>query len=76
MNALLSFLFSTRDDEIGCDDALAGFAARAEEELRDGKVSERTAHLARHIAMCSECAEEYASLLAALSGATPVNEKW
>ena len=67
MSVLLSFLFSTREDEIGCDDALEGFAARAEEELRIGKVSEQTAHIARHIAMCPECAEEYASLLAAIS---------
>lgn len=69
MNVLLTYLFATRDDEIGCDDALAGFAARAEEELRGGQVSERTALIAQHIAMCAECAEEYASLLSAIAGA-------
>lgn len=68
MSLLLSFLFATREDEIGCDDALEGFAALAEEELRAGTVSAATAEIARHIAMCPECAEEYASLLAALSG--------
>lgn len=69
VNLMLSFLYLTSEDEIGCDDALDGFAARAEEELRGGAVSEKTARVAKHIAMCPECAEEYGSLLAAL-GAT------
>jgi hypothetical protein len=67
MADILAFLFSTSDDELPCGDALDGFAALAEEELRGGAVSERTAAIARHIAMCPECAEEYASLLAAIS---------
>ena len=71
MNLVLSFAFMTREDEITCDDALEGFAARAEEELRGGAVSERTAHIAKHIDMCPECAEEYASLLAAIAKAAP-----
>ncbi|HEU4404385.1 MAG TPA: hypothetical protein VFS43_03750 [Polyangiaceae bacterium] len=71
MCLLLSFLYETSDDEITCDDALEGFAALAEAELRGGGVSARTAAIAEHVAECPECAEEYASLLAAIAAAAP-----
>jgi hypothetical protein len=59
------FILDTRDDEIGCDDALEGTAALAEFEARHGERLHDAA-VSRHLDDCPECAEEYASLLAAL----------
>lgn len=67
MQALIAELLDTRDDEIGCDDALAGFAALAEAEIARGRHGrDLVTAVARHLEDCPECAEEYAALLAAL----------
>lgn len=63
---LIEALKLTRDDEIGCDDASAAFARRAEEELSGMPVSEATRLVAQHLLDCPECEEEYRALLAML----------
>jgi hypothetical protein len=67
LRALLGALTKTRDDEIGCDDALAGFPRLAEEELAGKPVSEQMRRIAQHLGDCPECEEEYRALLAALA---------
>lgn len=67
LRALLDALTKTRDDEIGCDDALEGFPRRAEEELAGEPVSEQTRLIAQHLVDCPECEDEYRALLAALT---------
>jgi len=56
----------THDGEIGCDDAFARFAARAEEEIAGLAPSAATRAVAQHLEDCPECGEEYGALLDAL----------
>jgi hypothetical protein len=69
VNLLLEHVFGTEEHELTCGDALDGFAALAEQELRGGAVSDRTRRIAEHIRECPECLEEYESLLVALEDA-------
>ncbi len=71
LRALLDALTKTRDDEIGCDDALEGLPRRAEEELAGKPVSEQTRLIAQHLVDCPECEEEFQALLAALAKEEP-----
>jgi hypothetical protein len=71
LRALLASLTTTRDDEIGCDDALAGFPRLAEEQLAGEPVSEPMRRIVQHLGDCAECEEEYRALLAALAYEDP-----
>jgi len=66
---LLGFVADTRDDEIACDECLAGMAEFAERELEGVEVPEALRRTEAHLAACPECAEEYHLLVAVLRGA-------
>jgi hypothetical protein len=70
LQRLLTWIAATRDDEIGCDEALPALAARAAHEAQGTLPEPATARAARHLADCPECAEEYEALVSVLrSGA-------
>ncbi len=60
---LLSAVADTRDDEITCDECLAGMAEFAESQLVGADISTAIRRIQAHIAFCPECAEEYDLLL-------------
>jgi len=68
IDRLLGFVADTCEDEIACDDCLAGMAAFAERELAGVEIPEALRRTETHLATCSECAEEYALLVAVLRG--------
>ncbi len=66
LKTLLSFVADTREDEITCDECLAGMAEFAETQLLGSGIADAQEHIQAHIAFCPECAEEYEVLLEAL----------
>ena len=70
IKTLLSFVADTRDDEITCDDCLAGMAEFAETQLVGAEIVDAQRHIQAHIEFCPECAEEYAVLLEVVSTAS------
>ncbi len=70
VKTLLSFVADTREDEITCDECLAGMAEFAETQLVGTEIADAQKHIQAHIAFCPECAEEYAVLLEVVSGAS------
>jgi hypothetical protein len=56
----------TREDEIGCDTCLDRVAAYAEAHLAGLPTPEALRLVERHLAICSECREEFSALAAAL----------
>ncbi len=67
IKTLLSFVADTREDEITCDECLAGMAEFAETQLLGAEIPDAQKHIQAHIEFCPECAEEYAALLDVLS---------
>ncbi len=59
VKTLLSFVANTREDEITCDECLAGMAEFAETQLVGAEIPDAQKHIQAHIAFCPECAEEY-----------------
>jgi len=70
VKTLLSFVADTREDEITCDECLAGMAEFAETKLVGTEIPDAQKHIQAHIAFCPECAEEYEVLLEAVSAAS------
>ena len=70
INALLSFVASTRENEIACDECLAGMAEFAEMQLVGAEIPDAQRHIHAHIEFCPECAEEYAALLDVLNASS------
>ena len=68
IDAVLRMVAGTREDEIDCDGCLAGLSAFAERELAGKPVGEAQRAVEAHLETCSECREEYRSLLEALKG--------
>jgi len=66
IQALLSQVAETREDEISCDECLAGMAEFAEAQLVDARVPVARQRIKAHLSFCPECAEEYELLLAML----------
>ena len=67
---LLSFVAGTREDEIACDECLAGMAEFAETQLVGATIPDAQRHIHAHIEFCPECAEEYAALLDVLNASS------
>jgi len=65
---LMRLVADTHEDEIPCDDCLAGMAAFAERELAGVEIPEALRRTEAHLQTCPECAEEYALLAAVLRG--------
>lgn len=63
---LLRLIRLTKDDEIDCERCVALVAEFAERELAGRSVPAGLEAIAHHLAICSECCEEYQSLLQAL----------
>ncbi len=70
VKTLLSFVANTREDEIPCDECLAGMAEFAETQLVGAEIADAQRHIQAHIEFCPECAEEYAVLLEVMSAAS------
>ncbi len=70
VKTLLSFAVDTREDEIPCDECLAGMAEFAETQLVGAEIPDAKEHIQAHIAFCPECAEEYEVLLEVVSAAS------
>ncbi len=71
VDALLSSVADTCEDEIACDECLAGMAEFAERELMGAEVPTALRRIQAHIAACPECAEEYELLLDMVSAISP-----
>ena len=65
---LLASVAATREEEIACDECLAGMAEFAEAELVGAEIPDALERIKAHLAACPECAEEYAVLLDVVSG--------
>jgi uncharacterized protein with PIN domain len=63
---LLRLIGLTRDEEMDCERCLAVVAEFAERELAGRSVPDAREAIAHHLSICSECCEEYESLLQAL----------
>ena len=63
VKALLSFVADTHEEEIGCDECLAGMAEFADTQLVGTEIPAALKLIRAHIVFCPECAEEYELLL-------------
>lgn len=63
---LLAFVADTTNDEIACDDCLAGMAEFADASLIGTEIDDAMRRIGAHLAFCPECKEEYELLLALL----------
>jgi len=67
LSRLLVIVADTRDDEIACDDCLAGMAEFADARLLGSPISAALKRIEAHIEFCPECKQEYELLLALLA---------
>jgi hypothetical protein len=67
LRTLLRVVAETPEEEMGCDDALALFAAFAEHIARGEPLPPELHRLLAHLRDCPECAEEYEALRVALT---------
>jgi len=67
LSRLLVIVAGTRDDEIPCDECLAGLAEFADARLLGLTISTAMKRIEAHIDFCPECKEEYDLLLALLA---------
>lgn len=67
LSKLLVIVAGTRDDEIACDECLAGMAEFADARLLGLTISTALKSIEAHIEFCPECKEEYDLLLALLA---------
>jgi hypothetical protein len=76
LSRLLVIVADTQDDEIACDDCLAGMAEFADARLLGKTISTALKRVEAHIEFCPECKEEYELLLALLAAQAedPVEE--
>ncbi len=63
LKRLLSAVEDTREDEIHCDECLAGMAEFAETQLVGMEVPAAVQRIQAHILTCPECTEEFELLL-------------
>ena len=65
---LLRRLENTLDEELSCDEVLALVDVCAEASQRGEDVDKIAPLLRQHLAMCTECEEEYQALIQVLEG--------
>jgi predicted anti-sigma-YlaC factor YlaD len=63
IEALLSAVSRTREEELTCGECLADMAEFAELQLVGAEIPQALHRIHEHLAMCPECAEEYEVLL-------------
>jgi hypothetical protein len=68
INTLMKTVSLTRAEEVDCDGCLEGLAEFAERALEGKTVGEGLEAVEHHLAVCSECCEEYRALHEALQG--------
>ena len=66
IEALVRTLALTRDTEPTCDECLKELAQFAENHLQGKSVPESLQAVEHHLAVCTECHDEYQTLLKAL----------
>jgi predicted transcriptional regulator len=66
LSALLGMLALTSDDELNCDDCLVSIGRFAEAELLGKSIDAALDRVRQHLAICSDCREEYEALMAAI----------
>ena len=66
IEGLMRLVGLTEDEEINCDQCLTFVAEFAERELAGKSISEGMKAVEQHLAICSECCEEYKALRQAL----------
>lgn len=59
VKALVTSVAETREDEINCDECLAGMAEFAETQLVGAEIPAALQRIEAHLSVCSECTEEY-----------------
>jgi len=69
IEALIKSVSLTRPDELTCIECLKELAEFAEHGLAGKSIPEGLQAVEHHLAICSECREEYEVLLTALKGA-------
>ncbi len=76
LSRLLVIVADTRDDEITCDECLAGMAEFADARLLGNTISTALERIEAHLEFCPECKQEYELLLALLAtqAVDPVEE--
>lgn len=68
LEALVRLVGLTKDAEMDCQQCLALVAEFAERKLAGKSLPDALAAVDHHLAVCSECREEYEALQAALKG--------
>lgn len=76
LTVLLAAVSATRDDEIGCDDCAGEIHRFAERELAGRDAAEAMPLVARHLAMCTECRDEFEALLDGLRELAAASRPW
>lgn len=66
---LLRSVSLTRSDEVTCDECLKRLAEFAERCLEGNSIPDGLQTIEHHLAICTECKEEYEALLAAMKNA-------
>ena len=67
LDGLMRLVGLTKDSEINCEQCLAAVAEFAEQAMAGKSIPEGLKAVAHHLAICSECREEYEALQKALS---------
>ena len=68
VHGLLRLVGLTKDEEINCGECLSQVAEFAERRLSGRSIPEGLEAVEHHLAICSECQEEYEALQRALAG--------
>jgi len=68
IDELMRLVGHTKDEEIDCEQCLSLIAEFAELQLAGKSVSDGLRSVEQHLAICTECREEYAALQQALKG--------
>jgi DNA-directed RNA polymerase subunit RPC12/RpoP len=68
IEGLMRLIGLTRDDEINCEQCLSLVAEFAEKKLEGKSVCDSLKAVEHHLAVCSECSDEYEMLQKVLKG--------
>ena len=68
LDGLVKLIGLTKDTEINCNQCLDRIAEFAEFKLADKEFGEALVAVEHHLALCTECREEYEALRRALGG--------
>jgi hypothetical protein len=72
LSNLMRAVALTQDTELNCDGCLERLSAYAEAELLGKAAIDAFEQVRQHLALCTDCQEEYAALLQAIGQIRPV----